>query len=29
MADTVRRVEYYYVIVPDKPGEGFRNPAAA
>ncbi len=24
MADTVRRVEYYYVIVPDKPGEGFR-----
>ncbi len=22
MADTVRRVEYYYVSVPDKPGEG-------
>ena len=24
MADTVRRVEYYYVNVPDKPGEGER-----
>ena len=24
MADTVRRVEYYYVSVPDKPGEGER-----
>jgi hypothetical protein len=24
MADTVRRVEYYYVTVPDKPGEGER-----
>ncbi len=24
MADTVRRVEYYYVTVPDRPGEGFR-----
>jgi hypothetical protein len=24
MADTVRRVEYYYVKVPDKPGEGNR-----
>ena len=24
MADTVRRVEYYYVNVPDKPGEGVR-----
>jgi hypothetical protein len=24
MADTVRRVEYYYVKVPDKPGEGER-----
>ena len=24
MADTVRRVEYFYVIVPDKPGEGNR-----
>ena len=24
MADTVRRVEYYYVTVPDKPGEGNR-----
>lgn len=24
MADTVRRVEYYYVTVPDAPGEGNR-----
>jgi hypothetical protein len=24
MADTVRRVEYYYVTVPDTPGEGQR-----
>lgn len=24
MADKVRRVEYYYVTVPDKPGEGLR-----
>jgi len=24
MADSVRRVEYYYVTVPDKPGEGAR-----
>src|SRR5438094_8277629 len=24
MADTVRRVDYYYVTVPDKPGEGER-----
>ncbi len=24
MADTVQRVEYYYVTVPDKPGEGDR-----
>ena len=24
MADTVRRVEYYYVTVPDTPGEGRR-----
>jgi hypothetical protein len=24
MADTVRRVEYYYVTVPDSPGEGQR-----
>jgi len=24
MAETVRRVEYYYVTVPDKPGEGER-----
>lgn len=24
MADTVRRVEYYYVAVPDRPGEGLR-----
>src|SRR5215467_9068862 len=24
MADSVRRVEYYYVTVPDKPGEGTR-----
>ncbi len=24
MADTVRRVEYYYVTVPDKPAEGER-----
>jgi hypothetical protein len=24
MADTVRRVEYYYVTVPDAPGEGQR-----
>jgi hypothetical protein len=24
MADTVRRVEYYYVTVPDAPGEGAR-----
>jgi len=24
MADTVRRVEYCYVTVPDKPGEGRR-----
>ena len=22
MADTIRRVEYYYVVVPDKPGSG-------
>jgi hypothetical protein len=22
MADTIRRVEYYYVVVPDKPGAG-------
>jgi hypothetical protein len=25
MADTVRRVEYYYVTVPDTPGEGGRT----
>jgi hypothetical protein len=24
MADTVRRVEYYYVTLPDVPGEGQR-----
>ena len=24
MADTARRVEYYYVTIPDKPGEGER-----
>jgi len=24
MADSVRRVEYYYVTVPDRPGEGTR-----
>lgn len=24
MADQVRRVEYYYVAVPDRPGEGLR-----
>lgn len=24
MADKVRRVEYYYVTVPDKPGEGLK-----
>jgi hypothetical protein len=24
MPDTVRRIEYYYVTVPDKPGEGER-----
>lgn len=24
MADTVRRVEYRYAVIPDKPGEGFR-----
>ena len=24
MADKVRRVEYYYVPVPDKPGEGLK-----
>lgn len=24
MADTIRRVEYYYIRVPDKPGEGAR-----
>lgn len=24
MADTIRRVEYFYVQVPDKPGEGAR-----
>lgn len=24
MADTIRRVEYFYVRVPDKPGEGAR-----
>ncbi len=24
MADTIRRVEYFYVEVPDKPGEGVR-----
>jgi hypothetical protein len=24
MADTVRSVEYYYVTVPDEPGEGQR-----
>lgn len=24
MADMVRRVEYYYVAVPDKPGEGLK-----
>ncbi len=33
MAETVRAVEYFYVLVPDKPGEGARilgelNPAA-
>ncbi len=28
MADTVRRVEYYYVTVPDTPGEGRRILAA-
>jgi hypothetical protein len=28
MADTVRRVEYYYVTVPDTPGEGQRILAA-
>jgi hypothetical protein len=24
MADTIRRVDYFYVEVPDRPGEGFR-----
>ncbi len=24
MAETIRQVEYYYVLVPDKPGEGAR-----
>lgn len=24
MAETIRRVEYYYTMVPDKPGEGAR-----
>ncbi len=24
MADTIRQVEYYYMLVPDKPGEGVR-----
>ena len=28
MADTVRRVEYYYVTVPDTPGEGDRTLSA-
>jgi len=28
MADSVRRVEYYYVTVPDRPGEGTRILAA-
>jgi hypothetical protein len=28
MADTVRRIEYYYVTVPDAPGEGQRILAA-
>jgi hypothetical protein len=28
MADTVRRVEYFYVTVPDTPGEGDRLQAA-
>lgn len=28
MADSVRRVEYYYVVVPDRPGEGARILAA-
>jgi hypothetical protein len=28
MADTVQRVEYFYVMVPNKPGEGVRYLAA-
>ena len=24
MADRIRRVDYYYALVPDQPGEGFR-----
>ncbi len=29
MADKIRRFDYYYVRVPDKPGEGYRILAAA
>jgi len=28
MADQIRRVDYFYVDVPDKPGEGVRVLAA-
>jgi hypothetical protein len=28
MADTVRRIDYRYATIPDKPGEGFRLAAA-
>ncbi len=28
MADTIRRVQYFYIHVPDKPGEGARALAA-
>jgi hypothetical protein len=28
MADTIRRVSYYYTTIPDKPGEGIRLLAA-